>query len=77
MAKKSMRSEKTTKNSKRSKVTIKPVKTRKASTNPVPTAAVVRARVRRNHGRLPANGLIERAQRPAPLPRQNARPIKH
>jgi len=27
-----------------------------------------KARVRRNHGRLPSNGLIERAQNTAPAP---------
>ena len=38
-----------------------------------------RARVRRNHGRLPSNGLIERAKSTVPVSRlrQNARPIKH
>jgi len=38
-----------------------------------------RARVRRNHGRLPSNGFIERAKSTAPASRlrQNARPIKH
>jgi hypothetical protein len=38
-----------------------------------------RARVRRNHGRLRSNGLIEFAQRsmPSSTASQNARPIKH
>jgi len=52
---------------------------RRRSTPLSPPFNLHRARVRRNHGRLRSNGLIERAQStmPCPRPRQNARPIKH